>query len=221
MGPSYNIMGNTPTIDFVDDGTKLTLIHNATEDELVCSGKIRATDVLIEGTSTTVADLIGEVAALRQDMAAVKQFVGMMPPALPPPPPLGQLYYYSDAGSGFTCANAGYHDQASNVCAAKGGRLCKWDEVCIQPGYPGQQYSATNTVLAKWIVTQGYPGRAKPTDEWVAIQPVMSNSPNKEWIQIGNRHDGKDVCAFISATPGHDDYNHWGCQDYTGYIACC
>jgi hypothetical protein len=51
------------------------------------SGKIKAIDVLIEGTSTTVADLIGEVASLRQEMAAVKAFVGMMPPPSHPPPP--------------------------------------------------------------------------------------------------------------------------------------
>ena len=76
--------GDAAKIEF---GGALTLIHNNTEDQLTCSGKIQASDVLIEGTSTTVADLIGEVAALRQDMAAVKQFVGMMPPPPPLPPP--------------------------------------------------------------------------------------------------------------------------------------
>jgi len=84
-GSSLQLTGDTPKVEF---GGALTLIHNATEDELVCSGKIRASDVIIEGTSTTVADLIGEVATLRQEMAAVRAFVGMMPPpAMPPAAP--------------------------------------------------------------------------------------------------------------------------------------
>ena len=62
----------------VEFGDALTLSHNAAADELVCSGKIKAADVLVEGTSTTVADLIGEVATLRQEMAAVRAFVGRL-----------------------------------------------------------------------------------------------------------------------------------------------
>ena len=46
-------------------GESLTLTHNATEDELVCSGKIRAADVVIQGTNKSVADLIRDVAELK------------------------------------------------------------------------------------------------------------------------------------------------------------
>ena len=81
-GAVLEMTGDAAKIEF---GGALTLIHNATEDKLTCSGKIQASDVLIEGTSTTVADVIGEVAALRQEMAAVKAFVGMMPPSAPLP----------------------------------------------------------------------------------------------------------------------------------------
>jgi len=56
------------------------------DGDLTCSGKIKVRDVLIEGTSTTVADSVAEVATLRQDMAAVKAFVGMMPPPAAPAP---------------------------------------------------------------------------------------------------------------------------------------
>ena len=83
-GAVLEMTGDAAKIEF---GGALTLIHNTTEDELVCSGKIKATDVLIEGTSTTVADLIGEVATLRQEMADVKQFIGMMPLSMPPSTP--------------------------------------------------------------------------------------------------------------------------------------
>lgn len=82
-GALLQLTGEAAKVEF---GGALTLIHNSTEDKLVCSGKIQASDVVIEGTETTVADLIGEVATLREDMAAVKQFVGMMPPPASPPP---------------------------------------------------------------------------------------------------------------------------------------
>ena len=86
------------------------MIHNATEDELVCSGKIKATDVLIVGTSTTVADLIGEVATLRQEMAAVKQFVGMMPPPASPPPAATPL------PQGHQCYHVGVQHYSGSSC---------------------------------------------------------------------------------------------------------
>ena len=62
----FQIAGARSVIQFGTQDDSVTLIRNATEDELVCSGKIKATDVLIEGTTTTVADLIGEVATLRR-----------------------------------------------------------------------------------------------------------------------------------------------------------
>ena len=82
-GAVLEMTGDAAKIEF---GGALTLIHNTTENELVCSGKIKATDVLIEGTSTTVAQMMTRLATLEQEMAAVKLFVGMMPPASPSPP---------------------------------------------------------------------------------------------------------------------------------------
>ena len=77
------------------------MVHNATQDKLTCSGTLEAADVRVEGTSTTVADLIRnmvamqqEMAALRQEMAAMKAFVGMMPPPALPPPHLLRHYYH-------------------------------------------------------------------------------------------------------------------------------
>ena len=119
-GALLELAGEAPTVHFgkVDAAGALTLIHNATEDELVCSGKIKATDVLIVGTSTTVADLIGEVATLRQEMAAVKQFVGMMPPPASPPPAATPL------PQGHQCYHVGvqhYSDghSTTNVCSIR------------------------------------------------------------------------------------------------------
>lgn len=85
------LTGDAPTLQFGELGGSdvLTLVHSPAEDKLRCSGTLEASDVRIAGTSTTVADLIGDVAALRQEMAAVKAFVGMMPPpATPPSTPL-------------------------------------------------------------------------------------------------------------------------------------
>ena len=67
-GAVLEMTGEAAKIEF---GGALTLSHNTSEDQLTCSGKIKATDVLIEGTSTTVADLIGEVATLKDQMAEV------------------------------------------------------------------------------------------------------------------------------------------------------
>ena len=85
----FEIAGAHAVLQFGTQDDYVTLIRNATEDELVCSGKIKATDVLIEGTSTTVADLIREFDALRTRMTAIEQFLGMMPPppSSPPYPP--------------------------------------------------------------------------------------------------------------------------------------
>jgi len=66
----FQIAGAQSVIQFGSQDDSVTLIRNATEDELVCSGKIKATDVLIEGTSTTVADLIAKVTALESQAVA-------------------------------------------------------------------------------------------------------------------------------------------------------
>merc|ERR1712031_68168 len=70
------------------------------DGELTCSGPIRATDVRIVGTSITVADLIGEVSAL-------KAFVGMIPPSSPPTPSSPPSYMIGTQASPWGCP-AGY-----------------------------------------------------------------------------------------------------------------
>ena len=78
-GAEIQLTGRTPRVIYgqLDSSDALTLTRNISEDRLVCSGEFEAADLRIAGTTTTVADLIGEVATLRQEMAAVKQFVGM------------------------------------------------------------------------------------------------------------------------------------------------
>lgn len=87
-GAVLELTGEAAKVEF---GGALTLIHNSTEDELVCSGKIRASDVVIKGTTTTVAQMLAEHATMKDDIAALKQFVGMLPP---PPPPLPPTFSY-------------------------------------------------------------------------------------------------------------------------------
>jgi len=155
-GAVLELTGDAPKVEF---GGALTLIHNATEDKLTCSGKIQAADVLIEGTSTTVADLIGEMAVLRQamevvrqEMATMKAFVGMMPPPPspapaqpspsapptnppagpppkppPPPPPLCCSAWCADpanaGGGGTWCCGNGY-------CGKSNGCSCGFCDPC-------------------------------------------------------------------------------------------
>ena len=70
--PTRLLISGQPQSELHFGGSALTLVHNASvQDELVCSGKLRATDVLIEGTSTTVADLIDEVATLKTKVASL------------------------------------------------------------------------------------------------------------------------------------------------------
>ena len=102
-GAVIELTGPMPRLIYgqLDASDSLTLTRNASEDKLVCSGEFEASDLRIAGTSTSVADLIGEVAALRQEMAAVKAFVGMMPPpAVPPPHAPPPPATYSLVGSG-------------------------------------------------------------------------------------------------------------------------
>ena len=86
-GAVLELTGNAPAVHFGELGGSdtLTLIHNSTDDKLTCSGKIQASDVLIEGTSTTVAQMMSRMATLEQELEAVKQFVGIMPPPAMPP----------------------------------------------------------------------------------------------------------------------------------------
>jgi len=88
-GAVIELTGQTPRVIYgqLDSPDALTLTRKISEDKLVCSGEFEAADLRIAGSTTTVADLIGEVATLRQEMAAVKQFVGMMPPPASPPLP--------------------------------------------------------------------------------------------------------------------------------------
>ena len=98
----------------------------------------------------------------------------------------------------------------------KGQRLCTWDEICPGGGSAGQAHSTSqaSSVLAGWI------GGAKSTDQWVAFEPVRSNSMSTDWIQIGTRGGGNQLCEFLSDV-GYNNYNSWGCQPYTGNLACC
>jgi hypothetical protein len=95
-GAVLELTGQTPRVIYglANDPDSLTLSRDTSEDKLVCSGEFEAADLRIAGTSTTVADLIQELAALRQEMAAVKAFVGMMPPpASPPAAPSPQIMW--------------------------------------------------------------------------------------------------------------------------------
>jgi len=67
------LTGDAPTVHFGELGGSdvLTLVHNSTEDELVCSGKIRASDVVIEGTTTTVAQMMTRLSSLETQMTEV------------------------------------------------------------------------------------------------------------------------------------------------------
>jgi len=81
-GALLKLTGEAAKVEF---GGALTLIHNSTDDKLVCSGKIQASDVVIDGSATTVADLMSEFDAMKTRMAALEQFVGWRPPMSPPP----------------------------------------------------------------------------------------------------------------------------------------
>lgn len=63
IGGVLELTGEAAKVEF--GGGALTLIHDSTEDELVCSGSIRASDVRIAGTSSSVLDLLATVSILR------------------------------------------------------------------------------------------------------------------------------------------------------------
>jgi len=179
-GAVLEMTGDAAKIEF---GGALTLIHNNTEDQLTCSGKIQASDVLIEGTSTTVADLIGEVATLRQEMAAVKAFVGMMPPpvvsspvsppppavppSLPPPPPPHPSPPPCENGWS-KCADEDQHGSSSpgdtGYCSFTGNKLVRYVSVDDHTRYNEQ--TITNGALCAninvgGVFTDPHPGHLK------------------------------------------------------------
>ena len=63
-------------------GDGITVMQN--KSKLTCSGEFVAADLRIAGTSTTVADLIQEVATLKRQ---VSQILQMLTPAPTSPPP--------------------------------------------------------------------------------------------------------------------------------------
>ena len=86
-GAVLELTGQNPSVVYgpLHASDSLTSTRNASEDKLVCSGEFEAADLRIAGTSTTVADLIGEVATLKAQMAYVLRSI-TPPPASPPPP---------------------------------------------------------------------------------------------------------------------------------------
>ena len=81
-GARIELTGSTPQITFGNSGATILSYNESVPDTLACSGKIKATDVLIEGTSTTVADLIARVATLETQMTLVLQTTPPSPPPL-------------------------------------------------------------------------------------------------------------------------------------------
>ena len=65
-------------------GNGITVMQN--KSKLTCSGEFEAADLRIAGTSTTVADLIQEVATLKGQVAQILQML-TPPPTSPPAPP--------------------------------------------------------------------------------------------------------------------------------------
>ena len=57
--------GDAPTVHFGELGGSdtLTLVHNPSKGQLTCSGQMEASDFLIEGTSTTVAQMMAQMVA--------------------------------------------------------------------------------------------------------------------------------------------------------------
>ena len=109
-------------VRFGDDGM-LVLFRNASEDVLHCTGTIEAANVRIAGTTTTVADVIRQLATLQSDMESVKQHLGMLPPTSPPPPTPVCKGVYGRATLGW---NYGIGNSTSGMCysASPGHEIC-------------------------------------------------------------------------------------------------
>ena len=128
-GALLELTGEAAKIEF---GGALSLIHNSTEDKLVCSGKIQASDVVIEGTSTTVAEMMADHAAMKADIAALKQFVGMMPPSLPPSPPPSLPPCTMESRGPGGCGGAPYMTQSFPGSLDDGVSYCLANPSCIK-----------------------------------------------------------------------------------------
>lgn len=72
-GAVLELTGDAPTVHFGELGGSnvLTLVHSPAEEKLTCSGILEASDVRINGTSTTVADLISRVATFQEQIQAM------------------------------------------------------------------------------------------------------------------------------------------------------
>ena len=108
------------------------LRYNSTRNELASSCKIYASDLIVEGSRITVAQILDldvqrdEIAVLRDEMAALKRFVGMIPPppSLPPTPPRSPFY-----SSAFTALRAAINSTSALLMA---GSIQQ--NVCSYPG---------------------------------------------------------------------------------------
>jgi len=157
-GALLELSGEAAKIEF---GGALSLIHNSTEDELVCSGKIRASDVIIEGTTTTVAEIVADYAAMKVDIAALKHFVGMMPPpvspppSMPPPPPIHQLLLATTP----VVASSVHPPQNGNNYVAQNalpGVAGEWASLYSTPGY---DWIEADLQSARTVTSVGYQQR--------------------------------------------------------------
>merc|ERR1711998_409557 len=219
-GAVLELTGQTPRLIYgqLDASDSLTLTRNASEDKLICSGEFEAADLRIAGTSTTVADLIGEVATLRQEMAALKAFVGMMPPpavplpAVPPPsfpPPASPPepcenndgYIFMDTTTSY--AWLGGTDGVS-VGHAQASALC--ESSCSSMSGNGFISSSTWCVCCRRLLTctTFYLDTAQPSRA-----PWLNTAPGQ--ISVGHTQSSAhciSACSALNGT-GHISSSNW------------
>ena len=197
-GAVLEMTGDAAKIEF---GGALTLIHNTAEDQLTCSGKTQASDVLIEGTSTTVADLIGEVAALRknvvqfQDTVALTQLLALRGPRIDTRAVTGAIYSASGArgaGPAFD-GEAVANNQLSYYHSDN--QPCDDFNVSIQVKLPSP------AIVGVYAITSRYepPEAHDCCHEW--------DSP-KDWAPQGS-NDGTTWTRLHNVTGS----SHWGEQE--------
>jgi len=223
-GALLELTGEAAKVEF---GGALTLIHNSTEDELVCSGKIRASDVVIDGTATTVADLIGQMATLQEDMAAVKQFVGMMPPPasppplpklpphLPPPhpPPPSQLLFGNETGTITSSSSTYTPDIGKTHCGGTGcGDVqcirvvdgCVWSASTSNPHVNVQLEHAAYVRAITWrgCGTATFSYKRVADSAWTTLTSVASSSDQWGYLHV-------DITELISDIRYTSSQYHW------------